>query len=41
MSSYFGWLKFCDSKHFLHKVEEETGLKFSNWDSDKGSIYDI
>lgn len=41
MSSYFGWLKFCDSKHFLHKIEEETGLKFSNWNSDKGSIYDI
>lgn len=32
MSSYFGWLKFCDSKNFLTKIESETGVKFSNWD---------
>lgn len=31
MCSYFGWLKHCDSKHLLQKIEEKTGLHFSNW----------
>lgn len=31
MSSYFGWLKYCDSKHLLQKIEQETGLHYSNW----------
>lgn len=31
LSSYFGWLKYCDSKHLLHKIEKETTLHFSNW----------
>lgn len=26
MSSYFGWLKYCDSKHLLQKIEQETGF---------------
>lgn len=31
ISSYFGWLKYCDSKNFLQKIERETGLYYSNW----------
>lgn len=31
MSSYFGWLKYCDSKNLLQKIEKETGLHYSNW----------
>lgn len=31
MRSYFGWLKFCNSKNLLKKIEKLTGLKFSNW----------
>lgn len=31
MHAYFGWLKHCDSKNLLTKIEEETGLHFSNW----------
>lgn len=31
MSAYFGWLKHCDSKHLLSKIEEDTGLRYSNW----------
>ena len=33
LHSYFGWLKFCNSKNLLHKIELETGLRFSNWNS--------
>lgn len=29
--SYFGWCKYCDSKHFLKRVEDDIGIKFSNW----------
>ena len=31
MQSYFGWLKHCNSKHLLQKIEEETHIHFSNW----------
>lgn len=41
MQSYFGWLKFCNSKHLLQKIEKETGLKFSNWRGEKTLISSI
>lgn len=31
MRSYFGWMKFCNSKNLLKKIQALTGLKFSNW----------
>lgn len=31
MSSYFGWLKYCNSKHFLKILEDVTKQHFSNW----------
>lgn len=31
LAAYFGWLKYCDSKHLLQKLEAETGIHFSNW----------
>lgn len=31
LSSYFGWLKYCNSKHLLQYIEKETGLHYSNW----------
>nr|DAN43601.1 MAG TPA: hypothetical protein [Caudoviricetes sp.] len=31
LQSYFGWLKFCNSKNLLHKIQLETGIRFSNW----------
>lgn len=34
IQSYFGWLKHCDSKNLLQKVERETGLHFSNWEGE-------
>lgn len=38
MQSYFGWLKFCNSKNLLHKIQLETGLRFSNWNGKKVNI---
>lgn len=43
MSAYFGWLKHCDSKHLLSKIERDTGLHYSNWfgvNSNISSFYD-
>lgn len=43
MSSYFGWLKYCDSKKLLAKIEQDTGIHYSNWcgiDSNISSFYD-
>ena len=31
MQSYFGWLKYCDSKHYLQKIESITGIHYSNF----------
>ena len=31
MQSYFGWLKYCNSKHFLQKIEVQTRLCYSNF----------
>lgn len=31
MNSYFGWLKHCDSKHYMQKIENLTGLHLSNF----------
>lgn len=34
-ASYQGWLKFCDSKNLLRKIEQLTGLHISNWNGEK------
>lgn len=36
--SYFGWAKFCNSKHLLFIIEKRTGLKFSNWNGHESLI---
>lgn len=38
MRSYFGWMKFCNSKNLLQKVEKLTGLKFSNWNGKEVNV---
>ena len=38
MRSYFGWMKFCNSKNLLKKIETLTGLKFSNWNGKEVNI---
>lgn len=38
MQSYFGWMKHCNSKHLLQRIERETGLHYSNWDGKEALI---
>lgn len=38
MSSYYGWLKHCDSHNYLYHIECKTGIKFSAWDGIKSKI---
>lgn len=38
MQSYFGWLKYCNSKHLLQKIQRQTGIRFSNWNGEKTKI---
>lgn len=38
ITSYFGWLKYCDSKRLLQKIEEETNVHLSNWNGEKSII---
>lgn len=35
ITSYFGWLKYCNSKHLLQKVEQKTSIHLSNWNGDE------
>lgn len=41
MKSYFGWLKHCDSKNLLQKIESDTGIHFSNWEGEDVKISDF
>ena len=40
-TSYFGWLKYCDSKHLLQKIEAETNIHLSNWNGEESNISDF
>lgn len=31
ITAYYGWMKYCNSKHLLQKIEKDTGMHFSNW----------
>lgn len=31
LQAYFGWLKYCNSKNLLAKIEKLTGIHYSNW----------
>lgn len=39
MQSYFGWLKFCNSKNLLHDLQSKTLIKFSNWDGHRSTVF--
>lgn len=41
LRSYFGWLKFCNSKNLLKKIQDQTGIKFSNWDGKRINISEL
>lgn len=38
MQSYVGWLKWCNSKNLLRKIETLTGFRFSNWDGEMVNV---
>lgn len=38
ITSYLGWLKFCNSKHLLQKIQDLTSLEFSNFCGKKDNI---
>lgn len=38
IQSYFGWLKYCNSKNLLHKIYKMTGLWLSNWKGIQANI---
>ena len=38
LTSYAGWLKYCNSKHLLQKIYNITGFKFSNFIGKQDSI---
>lgn len=31
LASYFGWLKYCDSKNLLREIYQETNIWYSGW----------
>lgn len=38
IASYFGWLKYCDSKNLLKKIYRETNIWYSGWNGIKTNI---
>lgn len=41
MTSYRGWLKFCDSKHFSYIVEHLSKYRLSTWNGDLTQITNL
>lgn len=38
MASYSVWLKYCDSKNLLKKIEKKTNFRYSGWNGIKANI---
>lgn len=38
LASYFGWLKYCDSKNLLKQIYQETNIRYSGWNGIKTNI---
>lgn len=38
LASYFGWLKYCDSKNLLRKIYQETNIWYSGWNGEDTNI---
>lgn len=38
MNAYYGWLKYADTKHLLHKIQILTGIRYSNWNGKRTNI---
>lgn len=38
LASYFGWLKYCNSKNLLKKIYQQTGIRYSGWNGNRVNI---
>lgn len=38
LASYYGWMKYCNSKNLLKKIEDITGIHLSNWNGSRNPI---
>ncbi len=38
LASYFGWMKYCDSKNLLKKIYQETNIQYSGWNGIETNI---
>ena len=38
LASYFGWLKYCDSKNLLRQIYQETNIWYSGWNGYRTNI---
>lgn len=38
LASYFGWLKYCNSKNLLKQIYQETNIRYSGWNGIKTNI---
>lgn len=38
LTSYFGWLKHCNSKNLLSSIQNDVGLHYSNWNGRESKI---
>ena len=38
ISAYYGWLQYCNSKHYLQKIYDQTGINLIAWLGEKSII---
>lgn len=41
VTSYFGWLKYCNSKNLLRKIYKMTGIRYTGWNGKRVNISEL
>ena len=41
VTSYFGWLKYCNSKNLLRKIHKITGIRYTGWIGKRVNISEL
>ena len=41
VTSYFGWLKYCNSKNLLRKINKITGIRYTGWNGKRVNISEL
>lgn len=41
VTSYFGWLKYCNSKNLLRKIYRMTGIRYTGWNGKRVNISEL